>query len=65
MAGLLSGLIDHGLAGAAAGRERLRRAEAAQVTPAITRAMSTSAVTVAQAGAYAPTRDELAERNQR
>lgn len=61
MAGLLSGLLDAGLLGGVAERERLRDAGTSEVAPALARAMSTAAVTVTKAGAYAPSRDELAQ----
>ncbi|KGN43085.1 carbohydrate kinase family protein [Knoellia aerolata] len=59
MAGLVSGLLDAGLLGEAAARARLAGATLGDVTGAVDRAMSTSAITVVHAGAYAPTRDEL------
>ncbi len=59
MAGLISGLLDLGLLGGAAGRERLASATLADVTRAVDRALATSGITVSQAGAYAPTRAEL------
>ena len=59
MAGLVSGLLDAGLLGGAEARTRLAEAGLADVAGAIDRAMSSSAVTVVHAGAYAPTRDEL------
>lgn len=59
MAGLVSGLLDDGLLGSAAARERLRGAGLADVRPAIDRALATSGITVGRAGAYAPTREEL------
>lgn len=58
MAGLLSGLAESGLLGAA-GAHRLRSAGLGDVRPAVERALATSAATVARAGAYAPTRQEL------
>ena len=59
MAGLISGLLDTGLAGSAAARAALAGATEADLEPAITRALMTSGVTVRHAGAYSPTRDEL------
>lgn len=59
MAGMLSGLLDAGLLGSAAAAERLRAAGWDQVGPALARAAATSGATVARAGAYAPSRDEL------
>ena len=60
MAGLVSGLLDAGLLGDPDARTRLSDAPLADVTSAIDRAMGTSAITVVHAGAYAPTRAELA-----
>lgn len=60
MAGLLSGLLDLGLLGGPNARGALRTAAATDVSPAVDRALATSAVTVGQAGAYAPSRDEIA-----
>ena len=59
MAGLISGLLDDGLAGGPAARDRLRRADLAAVVPAIERAIATSRITVGQPGAHAPTRADL------
>lgn len=59
MAGLISGLLDAGLLGDDAARQRLSRATLAAVAGSIDRALATSAVTVGRAGAYAPTREEL------
>ena len=59
MAGLVSGLLDAGLLGGPEARDRLRAAGLADVAPAIDRALATSELTVRQAGAYAPTREEL------
>ena len=59
MAGLLSGLLDAGLLGGPETRPRLRRARGAVVTAAISRGIEASALTVGQAGAYAPTRPDL------
>ena len=58
MAGLLSGLASAGLTGAE-GRKRLAEATLADVRPAIDRALACAAATVARAGAYAPSLDEL------
>ncbi len=60
MAGLVSGLLDAGLLGGREARRRLFTASADDVAPAIDRALSTSGVTVRHAGAYAPTREEIA-----
>lgn len=57
--GLLSGLLDAGLLGSTDARQRLRTATAADLRPAVDRAIATSAVTVSRAGANPPTRDEL------
>lgn len=59
MAGLLSGLLDAGLIGGPEARSRLRKARGAAVTPAITRGIDTSALTVARTGAHAPQRADL------
>ena len=60
MAGLVSGLLDDGLLGSTQARERLRAAGLAEVRPAVDRALATSGLTVRRAGAYAPTREEIA-----
>lgn len=59
MAGLISGLLDAGLLGDTAARQRLSTASLEAVAGSIGRAMATSAITVGHAGAYAPTRKEL------
>ena len=59
MSGQLSGLIDAGLLGSPAARERLANAGFEDIAPAISRALATAAVTVSKAGAYAPMRIEL------
>lgn len=59
MAGLLSGLLDAGLLGRDGARGRLASATLDEVAPAVHRALGCAAVTVAHAGAYAPTPDEL------
>ena len=56
----MSGLLDAGLLGNDAARERLKHAGLPDVRPAIDRALATSGITVTHAGAYAPTREELA-----
>jgi fructokinase len=58
MAGLLSGLATAGFTGPE-GRTRLAAASLAEVRPAIDRALACAAATVARAGAYAPSLDEL------
>jgi fructokinase len=60
MAGLVSGLLDAGLLGGPESRRRLRTASGPAVAPAVDRALSTSGLTVRHAGAYAPTREEIA-----
>ncbi len=59
MAGLISGLLDAGLLGGPAARERLQAARLAEVRPAVERAVAASGATVEHAGAYHPSRDEL------
>lgn len=59
MAGLLSGLLDAGLLGSAAARDRLAAAGWDQVGPAVERALSCAAITVSRPGANPPTRAEL------
>ncbi len=59
MAGLVSGLLDAGLLGSAAARDRWAGAGLADIEPAIERGLACSAVTVGHTGAYAPTLDEL------
>lgn len=59
MAGLVSGLLSLDLLGGAAARERLQTADAAIVAPAVQRGLACGAATVARAGAYAPTLDQL------
>lgn len=61
MAGLLSGLLDAGLLGSAAARERLRRTDLDEVAPALRRAVDCATWTVGRPGAAAPTRTDLAE----
>jgi fructokinase len=58
MAGLLSGLSAAGLTGTD-GRARLASATLADVRPAVERALACAGLTVARAGAYAPSLDEL------
>lgn len=57
--GLLSGLLDAELLGSAEARNRLRRATAADLRPAVDRAIVTSAITVSRAGANPPTAGDL------
>ena len=59
MAGLVSGLVDAGLLGGPEARARLQAAGIADVLPAVERALATGALTVARAGAHAPTRSDL------
>jgi fructokinase len=59
MAGLLSGLLDAGLLGSVQARERLSSASLDDVRPAVERAVTTGAITVSKAGAYAPLRAEV------
>ncbi len=60
MAGLVSGLLDAGLLGGPQARAALHAAGLSAVVPAVERALSTGAQTVERAGAYAPTRGDLA-----
>lgn len=59
MSGVLSGLLDAGLLGGPAARERLREARLDDVVPAVRRALACSNITVSRAGANPPRRDEL------
>lgn len=59
MAGLVSGLLDAGLLGAAEARERLSQSGLSSFVPAVERALATAAFTVARPGAQAPTRADL------
>ena len=59
MAGLISGLVDAGLLGDVAARERLRNAQWPAIRPAVDRALACAAVTVSRAGANPPTRADL------
>ncbi len=59
MAGLLSGLLEDGLLGGSAGRDRLTAASLAELRPAVERGLACSGVTVGRTGAYAPGLDEL------
>ncbi|MFV0405782.1 MAG: carbohydrate kinase family protein [Propioniciclava sp.] len=61
MAGLLGGLLDAGLVGDATARDRLAQAPLATWQPAIQQAIAAAGLTVAHAGAYAPTPGEVAE----
>lgn len=60
MAGLLSGLLDAGLIGSPAAKSKLRNARWENVRGALHRAVVTSGLTVSRAGAYGPTRGEVA-----
>mgnify|MGYP000595500843 CR=1 FL=1 len=59
MAGLISGLASAGLLGGPEARMQLQQANADAITPAIERGGRCGAMTVARAGAYAPSLDEL------
>lgn len=59
MAGLISGLFSLELLGGPQARAALSEASSEDVAPAVERGLATSAVTVAYAGAYAPSLDEL------
>lgn len=59
MAGLVSGLLDAGYLGSRDAAHRLRSASWDDVRAALERAVSTSALTVSRAGAYAPSLDEV------
>lgn len=59
MAGLISGLRDAGLLGGVEARRRLRDTTLDDVRPAVERAIASSAWTVQQAGASAPTRAQV------
>lgn len=59
MAGLVSGLLDAGLLGDMAARDRLRSASLADVRPAVDRALACAAITVSRAGANPPNLAEL------
>jgi fructokinase len=59
MAGLLSGLLEAGLLGGTAARERLRSASLSDVRPAVDRALACAAITVSRAGANPPHLAEL------
>lgn len=60
MAGLLSGLLDAGLAGSPEAKTRLKSADWSQVRTALHRAVVTSGLTVSHSGAYSPNRAEVA-----
>ncbi len=62
--GLLSGLLDAGLIGDPGARTRLGDAGPDEVMPAVERAIAASAITVSRAGAWPPTRAELADLTQ-
>lgn len=59
MAGLLSGLLDADLLGGPGAADSLRQADGPTLEAAIDRGLTTSALTVAHPGAYAPTRSEF------
>jgi fructokinase len=59
MAGLLSGLLDAGLLGGVAARDRLRSAGLPDVRPAVARGLACAAVTVSRPGADPPRRAEV------
>lgn len=59
MAGLISGLVDAGLLGDAAARERLHFAQWPAIRAAVDRALACAAVTVSRSGANPPTRTDL------
>lgn len=59
MGGLLSGLLDAGLAGSRDAADRLREANWDAVQPALHRAVITSGLTVSHHGAHAPTREDV------
>jgi len=60
MSGLISGLVDLGLLGDAAARERLRFAHWPAIRTAVDRALACAAVTVSRAGSNPPSRQDLA-----
>lgn len=62
MAGLVSGLLDAGLLGARGGAAALAQAGTDRVLAAVQRGLGCAAVTIARAGAYPPTREELSRR---
>lgn len=59
MAGLLSGLLDGGLVGAADSRSRLRSSGEQDLVDPVRRAVACATYTVERAGAAAPTRSDL------
>ncbi|HKJ11097.1 MAG TPA: carbohydrate kinase [Ornithinimicrobium sp.] len=59
MGGLISGLLDAGLLGSPAARERLTEASSEALTAAVQRGIASAAYTVARAGAASPTREDL------
>lgn len=59
MAGLISGLLEAGLLGSVEARGRLRAAGWSDVQPALHNAVVTSALTVSNHGAYAPSSAEV------
>ena len=60
MAGLISGLLDADLLGSGEAKQRLREASWDKILPAIHRGIITSGITILYAGAYSPTREEVA-----
>ncbi|MGB7450133.1 MAG: carbohydrate kinase [Ornithinimicrobium sp.] len=59
MGGLISGLLDAGMLGSAAARDRLIGASSEALTAAVHRGISSAAYTVARKGAASPTRSDL------
>lgn len=60
MAGLISALLDAGLAGSGQARRKLREAKWADVLSALHRATVTSGLTVSKLGAFSPNRADVA-----
>ena len=59
MSGLISGLIDEGLLGDAAARERLRFAQWPAIRAALDRGLTCAAITVSRSGSNPPVRSDL------